>query len=195
MKKPSYPTPGEIEKIIAETERRGALREQLKQQNRELKIAQAELRRALCEQLYTVDNPNKPLAYYLGFYNKAGAKNGDINAQIAAADALSKSYDAVSAELKEGETEFRTRVLEICARAEGMKRLEYEALIAKVAAVLQPYCAGDEHAAQQLAADTPAAAEIKMQRERCYPSTYGSENLATPLRAALEFSTANNAAK
>lgn len=191
MKKPCYPTTGEIEKTIAAYQHRHELREQLDQKDHELKRSQNSLRVDLLRYLFLTDNPNAQLADYINLYRRRGHSAQDIDEHLDAMELLAAEYDAIQMKLKEGEADLHARAMGICAHVEGMLRTKHEAIISKVAESLLPYCNGDDRAARHLAESTPKAAEYLRQRTQLYPSIYPDGDIMTPLRNVLEVVSSN----
>jgi hypothetical protein len=192
-----YPPVGEIEKTIADIERRLALRRQLQDLSTALCSEQRRLRQKLCEELYVADENNKPTDDYIAAYRRyviVDPRNADsdIEALTVTCAELLRDYNRIAEQLNDGATEARAAALSICAHAEGMKRAEHDAVIQEIATKLAPYCSGDQETARSLASETPAAAALRQQRQRCYFSIGETDDLMTPLRAALEFATMHN---
>lgn len=192
MKNPSYPKPGEIEKVIAQLEHLRGLREKLAEINRTLIENQKELRRRLVQFLDVWDDNNKPLEHYLKLYQRTGARGDrDIAELKVTEEALSKDYDTLHAEIKRLFPDIRAKALYLIAAAAQVKRAEYEELVARITAVLLPFYDNDAEAAAETARLTPAVYAIGLQRDRVSPSRYEVNETIIPLRAALEFATAN----
>lgn len=185
MKKPSYPAPAEIEKVIADFEQHRQLRAQLDQKQTELKSVRAALRSALLQCLFLIDNPNHSLEDYIRFYQRERRNDHAIAEMIGWLERLGKECDELREAVRSGGAEIHTRAVGICARVEGVLRAEHEAVIDELAKIVLPYCEGDVVVAKELASSTPKAAAQQRLRMRLYPSAYG-EDLVAPLRYALE---------
>ena len=198
MKKHSYPSAGEVQKLIGVFERRRALREQVKEKNAIVREKQDALRRQLCDFLCVPDESAQPLSHYMALYQRGavrGRSDSDISAAITKLEPLVKELRELDEQIQKDRGEVRAGANALCAQAATAMRAEYDALIAEIAAALLPWCAGDTSAARSLAEETPAASELKRQWNRCYPAPYTDDDLISPLRAVLEISTANAAKK
>lgn len=184
MKKPNYPEPDQVQKLIDEAERLARLDTDRDSLNSELRAVTAALRTALYSAIGE-DDPNKSLDTLIKHYRALGAIDRDVSVLLATRDQLSLKVEKLTEALTTGRTKLRPAMEAICARVEKLKLAEHDKLLREITAKLVPYCNGNDERAQGLAAETDSAVAIYSDAARCRPLVYDDTNFATPLRAVL----------
>ncbi len=185
MKKPNYPEPDQVQKLIDKAERLTRLDAERESLYSELRAVTADLRTAL-QSATGEDDPNKSLDTLLKLYRAQGAIDRDVSVLLAKRDELSKKAEKTTEGLTSGRAELRPAMETLCARVEKLKLAEHEKLLREITAKLVPYCNGNDVRAQALAAETDCAVALYSDAARCRPLVYDDTNFATPLRAVLE---------